>query len=173
MTSKVQPQCPVVVIVLMGVAGAGKTTVGRALAAALGWTFRDADELHASEAIDRMHRGEALGDEDRWPWLQRIRRVIDGALASGTPMVVACSALRERYRTFLAAADADSMRFVYLHADPELLAERLATRSGHFATASLLDTQLSTLAPPRDALTVDAGTSVPRLVSLIRERLNL
>ena len=155
------------VIVVMGASGAGKTTVGRALAAAMGWTFRDADDLHAPEAIAQMARGEPLTDAQRQPWLWRVRGVIETEMAAGRSMVVACSALRAQHRRILAGEGGD-VRFVFLQASPDLLRVRLANRGGHFAGPELVDSQLATLEPPADALTVDAGLPVETLVGRIQ-----
>jgi gluconokinase len=156
-----------VVVVIMGVSGVGKTTVGRALAATLGWEFHDADALHAPEAISQMARGEPLTDAQRQPWLALVRATIADALADGRDIVVACSALRESYREMLGARDS-RVRFVFLDADPALIRDRLATRDGHFSGTALLASQLATLQPPIGVLTLDAALSVDQLVSAIR-----
>lgn len=158
------------VVVLTGPAGAGKSTVGRALAAALGWTFTDADDLHTPESVAKMRRGIGLSDEDRWPWLARVRATIESAVASRADLVVACSALREEYRRYLTMGFRD-VRIVFLRGTPTLLESRLSRRGGHFAAASLLHSQLEALEPPRDALTLDASLPVPVLVALIRASL--
>ncbi len=135
------------VIVLMGVAGAGKSTVGEALSAALGWPFRDADSFHPPANVEKMSRGLPLDDADRAPWLAAIARWIDGRLAAGEPGIVSCSALKRAYRQRIIGAR-DGVRLVYLAGDRELIAGRLAARKGHFMPASLLDSQLATLEEP-------------------------
>jgi len=125
----------------MGVSGSGKTTVGAALAVALGLGFVDADDLHPAANIDKMTAGIPLTDADRWPWLDAV-----GAVLARADTVVACSALRRAYRDRLRAAAPD-FALVYLHADRELLARRMH-RPGHFMPTSLLDSQLATLEPP-------------------------
>lgn len=144
------------IIVIMGVAGSGKTTVGQRLAAALGWRFVDADDLHEPASIAKMASGQPLDDADRAPWLARLRRLIDELARAGTPAVLACSALRQSYRERLLGGCADA-RLVYLQASRALLAQRLHERAGHFFPAALLDTQLTALEEPDDALVLDAG----------------
>jgi gluconokinase len=112
------------VVIIMGPAGAGKSTVGRALAAALGWRFHDADDFHLTASIAKMRQGIPLEDDERDPWLVRVRSAILIEIAAGRDAVVACSALRDRYRTLLAGG-LDEVRFVYLQADPGLLRSRL------------------------------------------------
>jgi gluconokinase len=158
------------VIVVMGASGAGKSTVGRALADELGWQFIDADAFHTAAAIDQMRQGIGLGDEDRWPWLERIGAAVAAAHRAGRDVVVACSALRQEYRNYLASVTT-AVRFVYLEADPGLLAARLARRTGHFAAVDLLQSQLETLEPPAETLTLDASWPVARLVGRIRASL--
>jgi gluconokinase len=165
------------VIVVMGVAGSGKTTVGEALAAALGWRFVDADAHHPPANIAKMARGEPLDDGDRWPWLDRLRGIIDGALAggdgSGHGLVLACSALKASYRDRLAGGAGGRVRFVYLAGTPELFRARLSQRPGHFMKARMLESQLATLEPPADAVTVDASLPVAEIVARARGALGL
>ncbi len=147
-------------------AGSGKTTVGRALAGALGWRFYDADDLHSVEAIASMRNGVPLDDRQRQPWLLRVRAVIEDAIHDGAGAVVACSALKAAYRRTLTEG-LHGIRVVFLTADPEVLRGRLAERSGHFAGPDLLESQLAALEPPVDALTLDAAVSVDQLVGAI------
>jgi len=158
------------VVVLMGVAGAGKTTVGQALAQALGWRFVDADDLHPPANRAKMVRGEPLDDADRAPWLLRLADDIRGWLHDGRDVVLAASALKARYREQL-AVDPAQVRFVYLTGSPALLAERLQRRTGHFLPPSLLASQLADLEPPEDALTVDVTPPPEALVATIRRGL--
>ena len=151
------------VIVLMGVSGAGKSTVGRALAERLRWPFLDADDLHSPASVAKMAQGIALDDVDRQEWLARLHDQMAAAASQRTDLVVACSALRERYRRQLAAGVAD-VRWVYLRADPAVLRGRLAARRGHFAGPELLDSQLAALEPPVDAVQADAALPVGTLV---------
>lgn len=151
-------------VVVMGVAGAGKTTVGRALAESLGWLFLEADDLHPDANRAKMARGEGLTDEDREPWLAALEARLEAH--RGESLVLACSALRESHRARLARARA--VRFVYLDVPPEVLRERLARRRGHYAGISLLPSQLATLEPPADAIRVDGTRPVGELVATLR-----
>ena len=157
-------------VVIAGVAGSGKTTVGRALAERLHWTFYDADDLHTAENRDRMQRGWPLDDARREPWLRRVRAVIEWALSEGAGAVIACSALKARYRAVLSEG-LGGVRFVFLDADRTLLLERLSQRTGHFAGASLLDSQIEALEPPVEGLRLNAALPVPTLVEKIVEKL--
>ena len=150
------------VIIVMGVAGAGKTLVGSTLARALGWTFYDADDLHSPENVAKMHRGIGLTDADRAPWLATVRDLIERVIRDGRNAVLACSALKETYRRTLTPDDAPAgtVRFVYLDVPAEVLRDRLEHRAHHYAPPELLDSQLATLEPPRDAIRVD-GTLPP------------
>ncbi|WP_163997773.1 gluconokinase [Pyxidicoccus caerfyrddinensis] len=160
------------VVIVMGVSGAGKTTVGQALSAALGWRFVDADDLHPKANIAKMAAGVPLTDEDRWPWLQVLRGVMEDALARGEDLVMACSALKRSYRTVL-EVDPSRVRWVYLNAPRDVLARRLAQRHGHFMPPSLLDTQLAALEVPEDALEVDVSPPPDVVVKHLREGLGL
>jgi gluconokinase len=163
---------PIDVVVIMGVAGSGKTTVGVALADALGWRFVDADDHHAPESIAKMARGEPLDDGDRWPWLDRLRAIVDGALAGQGKLVLACSALKSSYRARLAGPDAGGrVRFAYLAGTPELFRARLAARAGHFMKPAMLDSQVAALEVPADAIAVDAARPVADIVATIRAAL--
>lgn len=170
-SDRVTPDRPTV-IVLMGPAGAGKSTVGRSLANALGWRFTDADEFHSAANRARLARGEALSDADREPWLDALRQEIATALADDQPMVLACSALRRVYREKLLPAGARRrVCFVYLRVGEDELAHRLRTRVGHFAPVELLSSQLATLeepAPEEGVLTLDGEQPVQILVQNIR-----
>ena len=135
------------VLILIGVSGVGKTSVGHAVAERLGWTFFDADTLHPAANVAKMERGEGLTDADREPWLDAVRGVIEERLAEGVPLVLACSALKASYRLRLGTDD-PQVRLVWLDATREALAERLARRQGHFAGSDLLASQLDTLEPP-------------------------
>jgi gluconokinase len=155
-------------VVVMGVSGSGKTTVGERLAAALGLRFVDADDMHPAANVAKMTDGIPLTDTDRWPWLDAV-----GAVLAQGDVVVACSALRRSYRDRLRLA-APRVRVVYLQVDRDVLAERLAHRPGHFMPATLLDSQLETLEPPgadEGALWVDADASVDETVATVVDRL--
>ena len=131
-------------VVIMGVAGSGKTTVAVELTRRLGWPYAEADDFHPPANVAEMAAGEPLTDEDRWPWLEAIRDWLTAQARAGRSTVVTCSALRLAYRDVLRQA-AGRVRFVHLTADPALLSARLARRSGHFMPATLLASQLATL----------------------------
>jgi gluconokinase len=160
------------VVIVMGVTGAGKTTVGRALASSLGWEFHDGDDLHSEASKRKMHSGIALDDTDRAPWLSAIRKLILSMLAEGRNGVVACSALKQAYRDEL-IVDPGSVKIVYLKASKELVAERLRNRTGHFMNPDLLQSQIDTLEEPRDAIVADASMAPSAIVSAIRAQLAL
>jgi gluconokinase len=161
-----------VVVVLIGAAGAGKTTVGRALADALGCRFADGDDYHSPASIAKMRAGVPLTDADRAPWLASLHRAIAAALERREPLVVACSALRESYRETL-RGDLRMVRFVYLDADERTLRRRLEARPRHFAGPALLASQLAALERPSDALTVDAACPPAQIVDRIRYEFGL
>jgi len=160
------------VVIIMGVAGSGKSTIGLRLAGELGWAFCEGDELHPPENVAKMARGEPLTDDDRGPWLAQVRARIAGALAAGRDLVVTCSALKAAYRRLLADGD-PRVRFVYLQISPALVQERLALRQGHFIKATMAQSQFAALEPPApsEALILDAGAPVDELVTRIRTAL--
>jgi gluconokinase len=133
-------------IVVMGISGSGKTTIATHLTEQLGWTFAEADEFHSTANIEKMTAGTPLTDEDRWPWLESMREWMTGEARAGRSTIVTCSALKRSYRDLLVAADGD-VSFVHLSGDPDLIRERMQSRSGHFMPASLLPTQISALEP--------------------------
>ena len=133
-------------VVVMGVAGSGKSTIASMLAAQLGWVFVDGDWLHPASNVEKMRGGTPLSDDDRWPWLQAIAGRMREVNASGDGVVVACSALKRAYRGVLLGGD--GARLCYLDGDRETIAARLASRDGHFMPAALLDSQFETLEVP-------------------------
>ncbi len=155
-------------IVLMGVAGCGKTTVGLLLAERLGWRFLDADDFHSPANVEKMRSGQPLTDDDRWPWLDRL----NGLLREDGPAILACSALRQRYRDRIAAG-VDDIRWVHLVGTFELIGARLAARKGHYMPATLLASQFDTLEPPDAALTVDVADMPEVLAERILKGLGL
>jgi gluconokinase len=160
------------ILILMGVAGCGKTTVGRRLAAELGWAFFDADDYHPPENLARMADGIPLTDEDRLPWLHRLHNLLHTQILCGESAVLACSALKHAYREILSTGN-PGVRFVYLKASPELIRERLLLLAGHFMKAEMLDSQFAALEEPVDALTVDAADNLVAIVTGICKDLNL
>lgn len=168
------------VIVVMGPSGSGKTTVGLRLAAALGWPYYEGDDFHPAANVALMQAGTPLGDAERAPWLAALAGVVARCVAEGAPAVLACSALRRDYRRALVPprAPVGAVRFVYLHAEPALLAARLAGRGGHFFAPALLPSQLAALeAPgagePAPVLTLDARHTPDVLVDAVREAFGL
>jgi carbohydrate kinase (thermoresistant glucokinase family) len=136
------------IVIVAGVSGSGKSTVGAMLAGRLGWRFADADDFHSAANVEKMRAGIPLTDEDRRPWLQAIVAWIDERIARGESAVIGCSALKRSYRDMLLSGRPD-VRMVFLDVDREELARRLAARHGHFFPEKLLDTQLDALDPPQ------------------------
>jgi gluconokinase len=162
-----------VIVIIMGAAGAGKSTIGAALGADLGWPFIDADDFHTPANVEQMRQGIGLTDDDRGPWLARVRQAMLDRCAMGQPAVVACSALKRSYRQILTEGVTDP-RFVHLRADEVLLRNRLSTRRGHFAGPALASTQLHDLETPEtEAVIVDAALPPQELVREIRRALNV
>ena len=158
----------------MGVAGAGKTTVGRELAEKIGWEFHDADDFHSAENIAKMHRGEGLTDADREPWLEALSRLVAAVVREGRHAVLACSALKHAYRVMIMpqGIPAAATRFVYLDVPPEELERRLESRH-HYAGPSLLASQLATLEKPKDAVWIDGTRPVAAEVEAIRSAIGI
>lgn len=146
MSESTSPQA----IVVMGVCGTGKSTIGRGLAESLNCPYADADDYHPEANVEKMRAGIALNDDDRAPWLDTLRGMMEAHLVAGRSIVLACSALREEYRQRLQPAN-HSLQFVYLHGDRDLLAKRMAARTDHYMPPELLDSQLATLEVPAPA----------------------
>lgn len=155
----------------MGVSGSGKTTVGRLLAASLGWEFLEADEFHPPANIDKMRRGVPLDDRDRDPWLDAIAAALAARTVAGRNVVLACSALKEAYRKRLRVSP--DIRFVYLKGTYEEIAPRLEDRRGHFFSPDLLDSQFDALDEPRDALVVGIANTPSTIVQQIIQGLGI
>jgi gluconokinase len=161
------------IVVLMGVSGSGKTTVGQILAAQLGWTFLDADDFHPAANVEKMRRGVPLNDEDRRPWLDRLRLRIDAACESGENVVLACSALKHAYQDYLERDEPACVEYVHLRGSEELIRQRLAKRKGHFMNPNLLHSQFEALEPPGDALQIDITPPPEEIAADIRQQLGL
>ena len=157
------------IVILMGVTGAGKTTVGEALAGQLHWRFADADSYHSVANVEKMRSGIPLTDADREPWLTSLHTAIVGWIATGENVVLACSALKAAYRERLLVSP--EVKLVYLKADRELVAQRLAGRQHHYMNPSLIESQFETLQPPQGAVTVDGSLPTDAVVEDIRRRL--
>jgi gluconokinase len=156
------------ILILMGVVGTGKTTVGIQLAKKLGWQFADGDDFHPQVNIEKISHGIALTDSDRAPWLAALRAAIDKWNSERRDVVLACSALKRSYRNQLQAPD---VQFIYLKGDYDLIAARLHSRHGHFATESILKSQLADLEEPDDAITIDVEKSPDEIVAEIGAKL--
>lgn len=153
-------------IVIMGVAGSGKTTIGTLLGQQLGIPFFDGDDFHPPENRAKMAAGHPLTDDDRRPWLASINAHLREQERNGASAIVACSALKQQYRVWLAAGLRD-LRFVYLRGTPALIAERMRSRQGHFMPPALLDSQFATLEEPRDAVVVEVDASPEEIVERV------
>jgi gluconokinase len=160
----------VLVILIMGVEGSGKTTVGRLLAQDLGWMFVDADDFHSPSNKEKMSRGVPLDDADRGPWLQAIHDFVEGQ-ANKRNVVLACSALKQTYREQL--RQEVEMKVVYLKGSFELFYSRLQKRQAHFARESLLASQFASLEEPADAVTIDASLAETEIVKQVKLALHL
>jgi len=158
------------VILVMGVSGSGKSTIGRLLAADLGWDYLEGDDYHGPENVAKMARGEALDDQDRGPWLERLVELIGTRLADRRPAVLACSALKQSYRERL-LVDPEQMEIVYLQGAFELIQQRLRDRPDHFMGPGLLYSQFASLEPPTGVIPVAIDRSPQAIVAEIRRRL--
>lgn len=159
------------VVVVMGVTGAGKTTIGSLLAKQMGWEFEDADQFHPPANVEKMSHGIPLDDADRAPWLAAMHDAIVRWLANGENVVLACSALKRSYREELCI---DSrVKLIYLKGSFELISERVRERHGHFAKADLVSSQFADLEEPTDAITLDVSRSPEEVVAEARKKLGL
>ena len=162
------------IVIVFGVSGAGKTTIGKLLVEELGWQFYEADDFHPRANIEKMRSGLPLTDEDRWPWLERLREQIMRSLAAKENAVLACSALKRVYREHLRVSG--DVKFVFLRGDYALIERQLRRRRGHFMNPALLQSQFADLEEPQpdeDVLTIDLGRSPQELVDEIKAKLNL
>jgi gluconokinase len=159
------------IVIVMGVVGAGKTTIGRLLAEQLGWQFADADDFHPPSNVEKIRHGVALTDADRQPWLESLRAAIERWISEKSNVVLACSALKRTYRRELEAGT--EVRFVYLKGSADLIADRLRSRQGHFAGEQILASQFADLEEPEAAVTVEIASTPEQIVAEIRQKLGI
>jgi gluconokinase len=159
------------VVVLMGVTGSGKTTIGRLLSKGLGWKYYDADDFHSPANVSKMRSGIPLNDADRKPWLQTLGHLIRNCLERDESAVLACSALKESYRKLLLIDE--SVRLIYLKGDYETIQKRINERRGHYMNPTLLYSQFETLEEPEEGLHVDASLSRDEIVRAIKDYLEM
>jgi gluconokinase len=163
-----------VIVIVIGVSGAGKTTIGKLLAEQLGWRFYEGDDFHPDANVKKMRSGCPLSDEDRWPWLECLRDQIARSLAAKENAVLACSALKRAYRDCLRVSD--DVKFVFLRGDYALIENQLRRRRGHFMDPLLLKSQFADLEEPErgdDALTIELGGTPEEVVQEIKTKLGL
>jgi gluconokinase len=160
-----------VIVVIMGVTGSGKTTIGVSLAARLGWEFVDADSFHSAANVEKISRGIALDDADRAPWLMSLRKAMEGWVAEQKSVVLACSALKQSYRDELCISG--ETRFVFQKGSYDLIARRLRQRHGHFASETILASQFAALEEPDNAITVDISRAEDEIVAEVVQRLGV
>jgi carbohydrate kinase (thermoresistant glucokinase family) len=154
------------VIFITGVAGSGKTTIGKLLATKTGYSFYDADDFHPQQNIDKMKAGQPLTDEDRWPWLNNIHQFVSKEIISNN-IIVACSALKQVYRDCLSKGIADHCRWIFLNGDYGIIRDRMQKRAGHFMPESLLQSQFEILQIPLESIEVDISKSPEEIVNQI------
>lgn len=162
------------IVIVFGVSGAGKTTIAKLLAQEVGWRFYEADDFHSQANINKMQRGIPLTDQDRSPWLESLRQLIERSLEVGENAVLACSALKRAYRERLRASD--EVKFVFLRGDSALIEKQLRLRRGHFMNPELLRSQFADLEEPKpngDAITIELGRTPQELVEEIKAKLHL
>ena len=161
------------IVIVFGVSGAGKTTIGQHLARNLGWNFYEADDFHSPANIEKMHAGYPLTDQDRQPWIQSLRQLIERSLETKQNAILACSALRKLYRQQLRLND--EVLFVYLHGSSELIAKQIQQRPGHFMNPKLLESQFATLEEPGledGTIVIELGRPPQELVKEIKTKLS-
>jgi gluconokinase len=162
-----------VIVIIFGVSGAGKTTIGKLLAEELGWQFYEADDFHPRANINKMRRGISLTDEDRWPWLENLRELIERGIATGENAVLACSALKRAYRQHLRVSA--KVKLVFLRGEYTLIAKQLRHRRGHFMNPALLQSQFADLEEPQpeeDVLTIELGRTPQEMAAQIKTGLH-
>jgi gluconokinase len=158
---------------MMGVSGTGKTTIGKVLAAELGWAFVEGDDFHPVANVAKMRAGIPLNDEDRYPWLQALRKRVEEACQQGENVILSCSALKHDYRDYLERHDPECVHYVHLHGSEELISRRLADRKGHFMNPNLLQSQFETLEVPDGTVQVDITPAPEVIAAEIRRKLSL
>jgi gluconokinase len=161
-------------IIIFGVSGSGKTTIGKLLAREIRWRFIEADDFHPAANIEKMRSGHPLTEKDRWPWLEQLRQQIERSLSAGENAVLACSALKRGYRDRLHVSD--EIKFVFLRGNYALVKKQLCSRHGHFMNAALLQSQFDDLEVPQsdeNVLTIELGPTPEEIVQRIRAKLHL
>ena len=160
------------ILVLFGVSGSGKTTIGRLLAQELDWNFYDADDFHPTSNVEKMRQGLPLADADRWPWLERLRELLTQGIARKEELILACSALKEEYRKYLHIND--EIKWIFLKGEYQLIADRIQDRRGHFMNPNLLRDQFEVLEEPRgNAVVIDIAADPTTIVERIRNKLRI
>ena len=162
------------IVIIFGVSGAGKTTIGKLLAQKLGWKFLEADDFHPAANVEKMRSGHPLTDDDRWPWLERLREQIKQHVELGENAVLACSALKRKYRDRLRVNS--RVKFVFLRGDYALIEKQVRHRRGHFMNPALLRSQFADLeepAPNEDAIRIELGRTPQEIVEEIKARVHL
>jgi gluconokinase len=160
------------VLIIMGVSGCGKTTIGRLLAERQTAIFYDADDFHPESNREKMKQGIALSDADRLPWLRRLHRLIDEAITKERSLVIACSALKQRYREILRGPHEKKVIFIHLAGSFEVIAQRMRSRTGHYMPPSLLTSQFNDLEPPSEAITVSIEQTPEEMLATIEQHLH-
>lgn len=160
------------IVIVMGVSGSGKTTIGKQLAASLQWEFSDADTFHSPENVEKMRRGIPLTENDRLPWLKSLQTAIAQWLQANKNVVLACSALKQSYRQYL-MLDSDRVQLVYLKGSYQLIYNRLQMRQNHYMSAELLNSQFDLLEEPTDAISVDISAPTQVILQTIESALKL
>ena len=160
------------ILVLFGVSGSGKTTIGRLLAQELDWNFYDADDFHPTSNVEKMRQGLPLAEADRWPWLERLRELLTQGIARKEELILACSALKEEYRKYLHIND--EIKWIFLKGEYQLIADRIQDRRGHFMNPNLLRDQFEVLEEPRgNAVVIDIAADPTTIVERIRNKLRI
>jgi len=156
-------------LVLMGVSGCGKTSVGERLSQVLGWPFFDGDNFHPRENMAKMAQGNPLNDDDRRPWLANLHDMIDAHLRGGKSMILACSALKQSYRDQLSAGNPGTV-YIHLKGDFDLIYQRMSARQGHYMQAAMLRSQFEALEEPREAVTIDIQQNLDEIIQTLAKQ---